>query len=298
MASVVAKSVSKRGSSPAAGRGERAAEVELDRAAELEQALGVEAEGEAHARVLHGVRGGGEGLLPAGAGRRRSRGGRCCSSSPPQALSEGRAEREAEEGEAGRGASPESVLQGQLQCAQGVGPSIGPVRRTSLLGLALALLLALVAVPAASASPLLTLRADGSTLLRNDRFLPATDALTGVGRQGEGARAGDAPLHRPLVARGRDEAHRPRRARPDARRRRDRPGDARPRSRHLLQRARAAVASCRAPAATRSAPSCATSRTSPRPAASRRRACPRCSRPSSATASGGPTGRCWATARA
>ena len=55
------------------------------------------------------------------------------------------------------------------------------MRRTSLSGLALALLLALVAVPAASASPLLTLRADGSTLLRNDRFLPAADALSGAG---------------------------------------------------------------------------------------------------------------------
>ena len=55
------------------------------------------------------------------------------------------------------------------------------MRRTYLSGLALALLLALGAVPAASASPLLTLRSDGSTLLRNDRFLPATDALTGAG---------------------------------------------------------------------------------------------------------------------
>jgi hypothetical protein len=73
------------------------------------------------------------------------------------------------------------VLQGQLQCAAGVRLSIGPVRRTSPLGLALALLLALVAPPAASASPLLTLREDGTTLLRNDRFLPATDALTDSG---------------------------------------------------------------------------------------------------------------------
>ena len=56
------------------------------------------------------------------------------------------------------------------------------MRRTSPLGLALALLLALCAAPAASASPLLTLRADGTTLLRDDRFLPATDALTGARR--------------------------------------------------------------------------------------------------------------------
>ncbi len=55
------------------------------------------------------------------------------------------------------------------------------MRRTSPLGLALALLLALCAAPAASASPLLTLRADGTTLMRNDRLLPATDALTGIG---------------------------------------------------------------------------------------------------------------------
>ncbi|MFP5362367.1 MAG: D-glucuronyl C5-epimerase family protein [Thermoleophilia bacterium] len=46
------------------------------------------------------------------------------------------------------------------------------MRRTSLPGLALALLLALVAAPAAPASPLLTLRADGTTFVREDRFLP------------------------------------------------------------------------------------------------------------------------------
>jgi hypothetical protein len=54
------------------------------------------------------------------------------------------------------------------------------VRRTSLSGLALALLLALGAVPAASASPLLTLRDDGTTFRHDDRFLPAADGLTGA----------------------------------------------------------------------------------------------------------------------
>lgn len=66
-------------------------------------------------------------------------------------------------------------MQGQLQRARGVQPSIAPVRRTSLPGLALALLLALVAAPAAPASPLLTLRADGTTYVREDRFLPPAE---------------------------------------------------------------------------------------------------------------------------
>jgi hypothetical protein len=46
------------------------------------------------------------------------------------------------------------------------------VRRTPLGGLALALLLALVLVPTAHASPLLTMRSDGATFVREDRFLP------------------------------------------------------------------------------------------------------------------------------
>lgn len=46
------------------------------------------------------------------------------------------------------------------------------MRRTSLAGLGLALLIALVVVPTAVASPLLTMRSDGSTFAREDRFLP------------------------------------------------------------------------------------------------------------------------------
>ena len=55
------------------------------------------------------------------------------------------------------------------------------MRRTPIPGLTLALLLALVLAPAASASPLLTLRADGTTFARDDRTLPpAAASLPGV----------------------------------------------------------------------------------------------------------------------
>lgn len=50
------------------------------------------------------------------------------------------------------------------------------MRWTSLPGLALALLLALVLAPSAVASPLLTLRDDGTTYVREDRFLPPASA--------------------------------------------------------------------------------------------------------------------------
>jgi len=50
------------------------------------------------------------------------------------------------------------------------------VRRTPIGGLAPALLLALVLAPAAPASPLLTLRADGTTFARDDRTLPPVEA--------------------------------------------------------------------------------------------------------------------------
>jgi len=51
------------------------------------------------------------------------------------------------------------------------------VRRTPIGGLALALLLALVLAPAAPASPLLTLRPDGTTFARDDRTLPPAPAF-------------------------------------------------------------------------------------------------------------------------
>jgi hypothetical protein len=50
------------------------------------------------------------------------------------------------------------------------------VRRTPLGGLLPALLIALAFAPAAVASPVLTLRSDGSTFLREDRFLPPATA--------------------------------------------------------------------------------------------------------------------------
>jgi hypothetical protein len=56
------------------------------------------------------------------------------------------------------------------------------VRRTPPGGLALALLLALVLVPTAHASPLLTMRSDGSTFVREDRLLaPASDEMPAPG---------------------------------------------------------------------------------------------------------------------
>ena len=60
-------------------------------------------------------------------------------------------------------------MQRQLQVSGGVQPSIVAVRRTSVAGLALALLLALA--PTAAASPLLTLRHGGGAFAREDRFL-------------------------------------------------------------------------------------------------------------------------------
>ncbi|HWC27681.1 MAG TPA: D-glucuronyl C5-epimerase family protein [Solirubrobacteraceae bacterium] len=58
------------------------------------------------------------------------------------------------------------------------------MRRTLLGGLALALLLAPACVSPAAASPLLTMRGDGSTFVREDRFLPPARATAApVGRQ-------------------------------------------------------------------------------------------------------------------
>ena len=51
------------------------------------------------------------------------------------------------------------------------------MRRTHPTGLALALLSALVLAPTAVASPLIELRRDGTTVVREDRFLPAADEL-------------------------------------------------------------------------------------------------------------------------
>ena len=63
------------------------------------------------------------------------------------------------------------------------------MRRTPLGGLALALLLALVLAPAAPASPLLTLRPDGTTFARDDRTLPPATASLPPARARRAARA-------------------------------------------------------------------------------------------------------------
>ena len=64
------------------------------------------------------------------------------------------------------------------------------MRRTPIGGLAPALLLALVLAPAAPASPLLTLRPDGTTFARDDRTLPpAAASLPAVRGAGRVARA-------------------------------------------------------------------------------------------------------------
>ncbi len=55
------------------------------------------------------------------------------------------------------------------------------VRRTPLAGLALALLFALALASTASASPLLTLHENGSTVTRDDRFLPPNAGLLAAG---------------------------------------------------------------------------------------------------------------------
>jgi len=89
-------------------------------------------------------------------------------------------------------------VQGQLQAPRWVGPSIGLVRRNPLPGLTLALLVALVFVPPpADASPLLTLRGDGSTFVREDRFLAPAAAEPGSAR-GAPASPGTR-THRPIT---------------------------------------------------------------------------------------------------
>ena len=142
-----------------------------------------------------------------------------------------------------------------------VQPSIGPVRWTSLPGLAPALLLALVLAPSAAASPLLTLRSDG-THVRPRGPLPAARRR----RAGRRARGAARVRARASAPRGGAEAHRARRARADARRRRDRPGDARRQARDLRRRDRAARQAHAARARRRWARSSATSRTSRPPA--------------------------------
>jgi hypothetical protein len=68
-------------------------------------------------------------------------------------------------------------VQGQLQPSNGVQPSIVDVHRTSVGGLALTLVLLLAPAVTASASPVLTLREDGSAYAREDPYLPP-DAAT------------------------------------------------------------------------------------------------------------------------
>jgi hypothetical protein len=70
-----------------------------------------------------------------------------------------------------------SLVQRQLQRHGRVQPSIVSVRWTPLAGLAAALLLALLPAPTASASPVLTLRHDGSVLKRDDPLLPRAQPL-------------------------------------------------------------------------------------------------------------------------
>jgi hypothetical protein len=76
------------------------------------------------------------------------------------------------------------------------------VRRTPLpaLALALALLPALAFAPSAHASPLLTLRSDGTTYVREDRFLPPAEARSAPA----GPRQPAAPTMQRLAARAAD----------------------------------------------------------------------------------------------
>jgi hypothetical protein len=77
-------------------------------------------------------------------------------------------------------------VQRQLQRQRRVQPSIDLVRWTPLKGLAPALLVALVLASPASASPVLTLRSDGSVLRHDDPYLPPAQSL-GPAPQGAGA---------------------------------------------------------------------------------------------------------------
>ncbi len=72
------------------------------------------------------------------------------------------------------------------------------MRRTPLTGLAPALLVALVFVPTAVASPLLTLRSDGSSFVRDDRQLPPASAAPADARA---ARSSPAPRSHGLLTR-------------------------------------------------------------------------------------------------
>ena len=69
-------------------------------------------------------------------------------------------------------------MQRQLQRIGRVEPSITPVRWTPVAGLASALLIALMPASTASASPVLTLRPDGSAVMRDDPYLPAPQIET------------------------------------------------------------------------------------------------------------------------
>ena len=71
------------------------------------------------------------------------------------------------------------------------------MRRTPIAGLAPALLLALVLAPAASASPLTTLRPDGTTFTREDRTLPPAAAASPTGAQARRTPSRAAPARGP-----------------------------------------------------------------------------------------------------
>ncbi len=78
-------------------------------------------------------------------------------------------------------------------------------------GLAPALALALVLVPSAAAAPVLTLRSDGSTYVREDRFLPPAGRAVAPGsaRTRRAAAASGSPARRAAGARARAAARKP-----------------------------------------------------------------------------------------
>lgn len=90
-------------------------------------------------------------------------------------------------------------MQRQLQRHGCVQPSIVSMRWTPLGGLAPALLIALALAPTASASPVTTLRHDGSVFTREDRFLAPVQAL-GPAARGSTTGARPAPPARRMVA--------------------------------------------------------------------------------------------------
>lgn len=99
-------------------------------------------------------------------------------------------------------------VQRQLQPADRVEPSIPPVRRTSLLGLAATLVIALAPAAIASASPLPSLRHDGRVVVRDDPYLPAEQMAPPASARAAGPSSSKRRAAAPLRTHGARARHR------------------------------------------------------------------------------------------